>query len=340
MQVNPERLSGQLARGLAALYAVFGEEPLQIRECLDAVRGAALRAGYAERRLFEPDGDPDWGEVRAESLSLSLFASRRLIEVRLRDGRLGESGARALTEYAAAPPADVLLLLSLGKLDARQRSSAWLQALDRAGVVVSVRTPGPDELPAWVQRRAGQQGLTMTGEAVRALAERSEGNLLACAQELEKLALLHPGATVDVREVVACAADSARYDVFDLVESALAGDSRRAVRVLAGLRSEGTEPPLLVWALSRELRGLEQMAAAAASGEPVARVLGRFRVWESRKNGVRRALARLRPGQLLGLVQWLARVDRMVKGLLPGDAWDELSRLTLALSGGERQAAA
>jgi DNA polymerase-3 subunit delta len=333
MQVSPEALPQQLRRGLAPIYLVHGEEPLQARECLDAIRAAATGAGYTERVILEGDPEVDWGRVQAEGATLSLFSARRLVEVRPRGARLGEEGARTLADFARSPPSDVLLLVSLGKLDARQRSAAWLEAVTRAGVVVAVRPVGAADLPGWVERRAGRVGLRLTSDAARLLAERVEGNLLACAQELEKLALLHPGQSVDEGQVLASTADSARYDVFDWVDGVVGGDARRAARVLAGLRAEGTEPPLLVWALARELRSLAALAYGLERGESLPRLLDRGRVRDARRPLVGRALQRHRAQALRGAIHWLSEIDQKAKGLLPGSAWDELGRLSLWLAG-------
>ena len=333
MQLSPERLSRQLAAGLAPVYTVQGGEPLQTRECVDAIRAAARQHGFGEHLTLEPTSEGDWAGIRGEVLSPSLFASRRLIEVRLPGSKPGEAGARVLTDLAAHPASDVVLLLVLGKLETRQRAAAWLEALDRAGVSILTRAVDPGDLPGWITARARRSSLELSEDAVRLLAERTEGNLLACDQEIEKLALLYPGGRVDLPQVLASSGDSSRHDVFDLVDSALAGDPGRSTRVLDGLRAEGVEPPLVVWALARELRTLASIARRVSLGEPLARLLGRYRVWEARRPTVRRALERHGPEPLLGFLRQLADIDRTAKGLAPGDPWLELSRLVLAIAG-------
>lgn len=333
MQVSAEQLARQLASGLRPVYVVHGGEPLQTGEAVDAIRASARGRGFSERITFEPAADGDWAALEAEAASPSLFAPRRLLEVRLPGSRPGNAGAAALTRLAGRPLPDVLLLVVLGKLESKQRSAAWIEALDRTGVSVPTRPVAPAEMPAWVTARARRAGLDLSAEAAALLAERTQGNLLACAQEIEKLALLHPGARVDAREVLASAGESARYDVFDLVDAVLAGDTRRSVRVLEGLRAEGVEPPLVVWALAREFRTLASIARGLARGEPAARLFGRHRIWESRQAAVRSALDRHRPGRWLGFLRRLGQIDRMIKGLEPADPWHELSRLVLAMAG-------
>jgi DNA polymerase-3 subunit delta len=238
-----------------------------------------------------------------------------------------------LAQLAERRTPDVVLLVVLGKLETRQRGAAWLEALDRAGVSIATRPVSPASLPGWITTRARRSSLELSEDAARLLAERTEGNLLACHQEIEKLALLYPGERVGLTQVLASSGDSARYDVFTLVDTALAGDPRRSARVLDGLRGEGLEPPLVVWALARELRTLASMARRLRLGEPLARLLGRYRVWEARKPAVQRALERHTPGTLSSFLRRLADIDRIAKGLAPGDPWLELSRLVLTIAG-------
>lgn len=333
MQVSAEQLPQHLDRALACAYAIVGGEPLQTRESADAVRAAARRQGFTERVVFDGTPEPDWHGLRVEAASPSLFSARRVLEVRLPGSRPGELGAEVIAELAGRPPPDAVLLLVLGKLEGRQREAAWLAALDRAGVLIQARPVTVLELPRWVATRARRHGVTLSAEAADLLTERVEGNLLACDQELEKLALLFPAGRIEVGEVLASAGDSARYDVFDLVDSALAGQGRRAVHVLEGLHSEGVEAPLVVWALARELRALAAMAWGLERGQSLGQVLGRQRVWEKRKAAVGSALRRAGQARWLACLEELAEVDRTSKGVGVGDPWAALSRLVLRVAG-------
>jgi DNA polymerase-3 subunit delta len=333
MQVSADQLPARLAHGLAPIYVIAGGEPFQTRESADAIRAAARRAGYTERLVFEAEPEVDWPGLESEAASLSLFAARRLLEVRLPGSRPGPLGAETLARLGGRPPPDVVLLLALGKLEARQRDAAWLSALERAGVLVTTRPVAAADLPTWIRREAERRGQPIAPEAAALLAERVEGNLLACDQELRKLALLFPDRAIEVAEVLASTGDSARYDVYALVDSALAGDARRAVRILSGLRGEGLDPPLVVWALAREVRVLAGIANAVERGEALPRALARYKVWESRKALLTRALRRAGRAAWFGRVERLAEVDRQTKGLAPGDPWETLARLVLDLAG-------
>jgi DNA polymerase-3 subunit delta len=252
-------------------------------------------------------------------------------------GKPGKEGGRVLADYAANPPPDTLLLISSGKLDRSAQNSKWYKSLDKAGVTLAVWPVEPQALPGWVMQRMRSRGLQPTMEAAQLLAERVEGNMLAAAQEVEKLLLLYGerGAEVaiDAEQVEAGVADSARYDVFELVDTALLGDVPRTTRVVQGLRGEGVEPVLVLWALLREIRALAQMAAEQEQGRSIDQVLEQFRVWNKRKGPVRAALQRHNRKRWQLLLRRAGRIDRMVKGVEPGNPWDELLQLALLMAG-------
>jgi DNA polymerase-3 subunit delta len=333
MQLRPEQLASHLEKGLAAAYLVYGEELLIQQEAVDAIRFAARRQGYAEREVFVIEKGFDWSLVQDAANALSLFAQRRILELRMPGGKPGDAGSRMLQGYLAQPPEDTLLLLVTGKLDPSQRRAKWVQALERAGVSIAAWPIDAQRLPAWIRERMRARGLRPSHEAVELLAERVEGNLLACAQEIEKLRLLHGAGELDAAAVLASVADSARFGLFTLVDSALKGEGVRTVRMLNGLRAEGVEPPLVAWALAREVRGLEVMSRGVANGETVKRVMERSRVWPSRQAVVAAALKRHQPAVWQALLSHCARIDRVIKGQLQGNAWDELIQLSLQLAG-------
>lgn len=333
MQLKPEQLAQHLKKGLAPLYFIYGDELLLVQEAADAIRAAARAQGYSEREVFNVERDFDWNRLTESSNSLSLFAERRILEVRMPTGKPGDSGGKALREYAARPAEDTLLLIISGKLDAQQRKSKWVTDLEAAGVGIQIWPVDARALPAWIRQRMQGLGLQPSGEAVELLAERVEGNLLACAQEIDKLKLLHDRGPVDVAAVTAAVADSSRFDVYGLVDSALAGETGRSLRMLSGLRGEGVEPVLVTWALARELRSLAGMAWEVGKGEPAGVVMGRHRVWKSRQQLVGKALTRHTLATWQGLLADCARLDRMVKGQAPGNPWDELVQLCLRLAG-------
>jgi DNA polymerase-3 subunit delta len=332
-KLRAEQLARQLAGGLSPVYFIHGDEPLLVGECADAVRSAARQQGFSDRQVFSADSGFDWNRLAAASDSLSLFSERRILELRLPTGKPGRDGAKALCAYTGRLPDDTVLLVISAKLEAATRRSKWVQALDRAGVSVPVWPVETAELPGWIDRRMRGHKMLASRDALQLIADRVEGNLLAAAQEIEKLYLLKGPGPLDLDSVAELVADSARFDIFTLVDAALAGDAVYAQRVLTGLRAEGVEPVLVLWALSREIRALASMARAVKGGMPLGRVLAERRVWEKRKPLIGGVLQRIRGRQWWLLLQRCAVLDRVIKGRAPGSAWDELLQLTLRIAG-------
>lgn len=332
-RLRPEQLDAALAKGLAPVYLISGEEPLLIQEACDSIRSAARQKGFGERELYHADVGFDWNQVLASANSLSLFAEQKIIEVRLPSGKPGDKGAKALLEYAASPAPDNLLLLVAGKLDKSAQNSKWFKAIDSIGVQITVWPVGAAQLPRWIGQRLQQAGLRADSGAIELLAARVEGNLLAAAQEIEKLKLLAPGNLVSAELMASAVANSARYDVFGLVDKALHGDARGAVQTLHGLKAEGTDAIAVLWALTREVRSLVQIAQAVAQGKAFAWAAKQAGVWEKRQPLLQGALRRLKPAQLQQLLRKANGIDKAVKGMRNAEPWDELLDLTLNLAG-------
>jgi DNA polymerase-3 subunit delta len=327
LRLNADQLSASLARSLAGIYLVSGDEPLLVGEAADAIRSAARTAGFADRSVFFIDRGFDWDELRHASRALSLFSERRLFELRLPSAK-PDKGAPLLAELASQPPPDVLCLIVTGKLDKKAVDSAWVRAVEKHGIWVPVWPVDTAALPGWLRTRAKQMQIVLEPDAAQLIVDRVEGNLLAAKQELEKLSLLAAGKPIGADMVLRSVGDSARYDVFQLAEAAAAGDAARALRVLLGLKSEGVEPTLILWALVRELRGLWQARERDRLRSP-ARGSG----WNLAAVPSPRALSRQKQLPLARLLRQASRTDRVIKGLAMGDAWSALTGLTGALAG-------
>lgn len=333
MRLRPEQLQAHLTKSLAPVYLISGDEPLQLQEAADAIRTAARTQGFSERQVLHVESSFDWGVLAAEANALSLFAERKIIDLRLPSAKPGDKGSKALVEYTARPPEDNLLLITAGKLEREQQNSKWFKAIDGCGVVVQVWPLEHKALPGWIQSRLATRGLSATPEAVALLAERVEGNMLAAAQEVEKLAMLYGEGQLDVEAVRGAVADSSRYDVFELSDAALAGDATRCARILEGLHGEGDEPVLILWALVREIRTLALISAAQANGTPLDALFSEHRIWDKRKPLFRAALGRHPARRWQQLLRRAARADRVCKGMEQGSAWDELLQLSLLMAG-------
>jgi len=322
-------LPGVLKRGLARVHLLSGDEPLTQGEAADAIRAAARAAGQAERRVFfvERANSGPWDEIFADMQALSLFAERRLIEIRMPGGKPGTEGAKALQELAGLATDETMLLVVTGGLDWTTRKSSWVQALDEAGVWVDAQPVDAAQFPAWLRARAAGAGVRLDDAAVALLAQQTEGNLLAAAQELHKLSLAGITAA-GAAEVLASSAQSSRFDAAQLGEAVLRGDLPRALRVLAGLKSEDVEPTLVLWSLWQELRALWLLLV------PGAALPG---VWSRNREHLPTAAARLKPlgrAFFAHLDTRMAEADRIVKGRRPGNAWDALAVIVAEFAGG------
>jgi len=339
MKLTSERLLAQLrgTRGStrpAAIYLVSGDEPLLVNEIVDALRAAATANGCEERESHSVERSFSWESVLASLRNLSLFSSGKLVEIRMPTASPGNDGSRALRELAGREPDDNIVVVITPALKRKDAESAWAKALEAAGAWVETRPPALAELPGWIGRRFRAAGLACDPEGTELLAGRVEGNLLAAQQEIDKLALLHPsGTALGAAEIRAVVADGARFDVFQLGDAALAGDTARAVRVLGGLRDEGTAPALVLWSLMREtLLLVDAGIRASREGSPARGVEGAG-IWQSRADLYIRALRQQKSGMLRRLLHMAGRTEQIVKGARPGEPWNALLDLTLALAG-------
>jgi DNA polymerase III subunit delta len=328
-----EQLEGHLARELRSLYVVHGDEPLLALEAADAIRSRARASGFSERIVLTAERGFQWGELAASGASLSLFGDKKLIELRL-SGKPGGDGAAAIEAFSGKLPPDALTLVTLPRLDRAGQSSAWFQALEATGVVVNVFPVERARLPEWIAARLARKKRRAGAETLQLLADCVEGNLLAAHQEIQKLALLMPEGELGFDAVREAVLNVARYDAQKLTEAALAGDRARLARMLDGLRGEGEAPPRVLWILADEIRAIARVQDGIAAGRAPAEVLREARVWgDARQTLVSRAARKLPRRTLLAALEQAARIDRVIKGVESGDAWDELLQLGLRFAG-------
>ncbi len=331
--IRADDLPRQLARGIAPLYIVHGDEPLFALEAADAIRAAARAAGCDERETLVAETGFKWDAFIGAHANFGLFGGRKLIDLRIPSGKPGVEGARVLEMYAGQVSADNVTLVTLPRMDKAAQASAWFSALAGVGVTVAVHPLERDALPRWIATRFERQQQTASAETLEWLADLFEGNLLAARQEIEKLALLLPTGNLAHSAVEEAVADVARYDVFALSEAWLAGDATRALRILAALESAGEPLTLAVWQLSEDAHALAAAQAGLASGTPVAVVLRNARVWGKRAHAMERAVKRVSAADLRTVLRQLARLDGLAKGIGRGSAWDDLAACALLLCG-------
>lgn len=333
MQLKADALAAHLARGpLARVYTVSGDEPLLALEAADAVRAAARAHGYAERDVLHAHAQFDWSALAATVSNLSLFAQRKIVELRLPSGKPGIEGSEALRACAENAGEHVLLLVSLPRLERTARASAWATALEQAGVWIDVPRVERAQLPAWIQTRLARQQQSASREALAFLADRVEGNLLAARQEIAKLGLLYPPGELSLEQITEAVLDVSRFEAFDLPQALLAGEGARVVRILAGLRAEGEPLPLVLWVVMEELRALVRARELLTAEQSLAKFKNELKLWGGRERLLPDAARRVK--NAAALLARLADVDRVAKGLrVPGsdaDPWLELTEIALA----------
>lgn len=333
MKLSHPQLTQHLAKNLAPVYLISSDELLLVQEAVDAIRTAAHNAGYTERVLMTAESGTDWGKLIYENAhSLSLFAAKKIIELNLNHIKLTSASGKLLEEYASKPLKDTLLIIYSTKLDSKVEKSAWYQAIDKSGVVMPIWPINPDQLPQWIISRAKKLNLTITKEAAERLAAEVEGNLLAASQEIEKLSLLQPAGTISPDTIETAVTDNARFDIFNLVDSALQGNSKRSIRILETLAAEDTEPTLVLWALTRELRTLSEIQKKLKQGISLSNLFSQYRIWEKRQPATRAFLQRHPLQSCWDLLIIAAKIDRIIKGVESGNVWDELQDLVIKMA--------
>lgn len=332
MKLPLTQLSSHLKRGLSGIYLIAADEPLLVGEATDDIRRAAIGQGFEERNVHFVERGFRWDSLASGAESLSLFSSRRIVELRMATPRPGDDGAKAIRSLAEEKDPDRLVIISIpSKLDSNAARSVWVNTIARHGVVVEIRPVSRHDLPGFIARRATQHGLTISTRAAELLADRVEGNLLAADQDLAKLALISDDSHVDSEAVLESVASSARFDVFRLSDAVIAGDLKRAIAVLDGLKSEGVAPALVIWAVAREVSLLSQLKHAAEKGRSPTELMSRLKVWQSRHSALSRALTRYSDADLSRLLRRTERVDRTVKGLDGLPVWPAITGLVLDL---------
>jgi len=335
LKLKPTQLEAHLKKqGLVHFYLLTGDEPLQLTECADMLRHYAYAHGFKERAVLTVDAHFDWNTINAHTSNLSLFSNKQLLEIRLGDKTPGNEGTKILLPHIENSSNDTLLILTADRLDSTKQKAKWFAAVDTHGVIVQIYPIDVTELPHWIAQRLANFKLKLSPEAITVIIERSEGHLLACAQEIEKLHLLYGSGEISVEQVLEAVADSARFKVFDWIDTVLEGDALRGVRQLQRLRDEGDEPVLIIWALNREVRNLCQIVHAIQGGQSTDQVFKNYHIWQQRKPLVMKAIKRHSSSIIWQeFLQETVNIERIVKGIEPGNAWDALLRLSLRIIG-------
>lgn len=332
MRLAQAQLETHLKQGLQPLYVLVGDEPLAQRECLDAIRAAARTQGFDERNSLTVERNFNWQQIQSFGQSISLFSSRRLLEINIPSGKPGVEGSKALQALAAKALPDTTVVIILPTLERDAKNSTWFAALDTQSQTITLNEIDAANLPKWIANRLAQQGQQTSVQTLEFLAHQVEGNLLAANQEVQKLGLLYPQGELSDATVREAVLNVSRYDAFQLGEAVLAGDAERTVRILQGLQDEGENAVAVMNPLMWVLRPLVRIKQAEMRGENLTSAMTNARIYGDKQALVKRALARLSLRQLEATLQKLADIDKTAKGVMLGDAWLEISRLCFGLA--------
>lgn len=333
MNVRPDQLPASIAKKVYPVYMVAGDEPLQQMESLDLIRSYLRQNDFSEREVLDVDAHFDWQRLLQEAANLSLFASRRMLELRLPSAKPGRQGAEVLQQYLSQPAPDTVLIINAGKIDANAKKSAWYKAVERSGLVVQCWPVPLEQLAGWLQLRFGRRDMKADAEVLAYLSQQVEGNLLAADQEIEKLYLLLGPGSISYADVVESITSQSRYSVFELVDVLLGGKPKRAIRILAGLKAEGLAPLMLNSVVAKDIRLLTRAASATGAADSV---LSRAGLWQSRIGLFKNCLTRHSPRAFQLMLKRCAHIDAASKGLIEANVWDEFEALCLRLAGSSR----
>jgi len=333
MNVRPDQLQSVIAKSVYPVYMVSGDEPLQQMESLDMIRSYLREQDFSEREVLDVDAQFDWQRLMDEAANMSLFATRRIVELRLPTGKPGRQGSQALKEYLERPPEDTVLIVNAGKVDGNAKKSAWFKAIDQNGVVVQCWPVPVDRLSGWLSQRFRMRDMVADADVLSYISQHVEGNLLAADQEIEKLYLLLGPGKISYADVAEAVTSQSRYSVFELIDMLLTGNQARVIKILAGLKAEGVVPVVVNWALAKDIRLLSQVAADVSSA---AFILKRSGVWESRVAMFKSCLSRHSKRSFDLMLKRCAYIDAVSKGMIDANVWDEIETLCVRLAGTSR----
>ena len=333
MNVRPDQLQSVLKKSTCPVYMVSGDEPLQQMESLDLIRSFLRQNDYSEREILDVDAQFDWQRLMDEAANMSLFATRRIVELRLPSAKPGKQGSQVLKDYLTRPPEDTVLIINAGKIDGNSKKSAWYKAVDQNGLVVQCWPVPVDKLSHWLRQRFKMRDMDADNEVLVYISQHVEGNLLAADQEIEKLYLLLGPGKISYADVAEAVTSQSRYSVFELVDMLLTGDTRRVIRIITGLKAEGVVPVIVNWALAKDIRLLAQASQDVSSADLL---LKRSGVWQSRINMFKSCLARHSLRSFHFMLKRCSYIDAASKGMIDTNVWDEIETLCIRLAGSTR----
>ncbi|MBT8134997.1 MAG: DNA polymerase III subunit delta [Gammaproteobacteria bacterium] len=335
MNVRPDQLASVVAKALYPVYMVSGDEPLQQMESLDLIRSYLRDNDFSEREILDVDAQFDWQRLLDEAANMSLFATRRIVELRLPSAKPGRQGSQVLKDYLSRPPEDTVLIINAGKIDGNSKKSAWYKAVEQSGMIVQCWPVAADKLSSWLQQRFKARDMEADNEVLAYISQHVEGNLLAADQEIEKLYLLLGPGKIGYADVAEAVTSQSRYSVFELVDMLLVGNTKRVIKIITGLKAEGVVPVVVNWALAKDIRLLAQASQDISSADFM---LKRSGVWQSRIAMFKSCLSRHSQRSFQMLLKRCSYIDAVSKGMIDSNVWDDIESLCVRLAGNSKSA--
>jgi len=326
MRISLDRLAAHLQKQMAPLYVLFGDETLLILEAIDLILSHARQQGYTEREIYTVEQHFKWQNILNADSNLSLFGTKKIIDIRIPSGKPGKEGGAVMEAYCTTISPDALTLVTLPRIDQSTQNTQWFKSLENFGVVIPVSNIERQQLPEWIAKRLAQQQQRTDATALGFMADQVEGNLLAAYQEIQKLALIYPAGNLTLTQIRAVIFNMARYDIYQLADALIASDANRYSRILNELQEEGTAPLLILNVLAEQIRQLITIQKGINTGQSTAQLLRSARIWGNRQKIVLNAAQRIHLDSLHRVILHAVRIDRMIKGVADGDIWNELSR--------------
>ena len=333
MNVRPDQLQSMIAKKVYPVYMVSGDEPLQQMESLDLIRSFLRQNDFSEREILDVDAQFDWFRLMAEASNMSLFASRRIVELRLPSAKPGKQGSQVLKDYLSQAPEDTVLIINAGKIDGNSKKSAWYKSVDQSGLVVQCWPLPVDKLPHWLKQRFKARDMDVDNDVLTYISQHIEGNLLAADQEIEKLSLLLGAGKITYADVAEAVTSQSRHNVFELLDMLLVGNTKRVIKIIAALKAEGMAPVVVNWALAKDIRLLAQVSQDVSSADFT---LKRSGVWQSRIAIFKSCISRHTRRSLQLMLKRCAYIDAVSKGMIEANVWDEIESLCVRLAGSTR----
>jgi len=332
MKLTYFQLEAHLAKHLASLYLISGDELLLKQDAIQWIRKTAKNAGYSERIRLSPETGAEGERLYSMLYSTSLLAEKRLLELDFRESTPNKITGKILQEYAEKPLSDTILLMDIGKVDAKLAKSTWIKAFEKSGVVVTIWPIPHEQLPQWILKRAHKYKLQFNPDAAHLLADYVEGNLMAAAQTIEKLYLLKPEKPVDIQLIQTILTNESRFTIFDFIDSLIAGEKSRTLHILNNLKEDGTEPVLILWGITRELRLLADYAKQIQQGCTYEQLFQKLRIYSRRQMPIRNFLSKFTVADCYRLLTHAAEIDKIAKGAVLGNVFECLQLFCLRTS--------